>query len=628
MAYLKLWAAKAAIVSMVDQLVDRAIGPKISGASTLVGGVLLICIGLGVLAGGPVLVACVSIGCGTLLVLLGLKQEYFRSPGRIEEQSQENLEALEDAQWQIVDSQVRHRDLLDAQDDLIIRRTRDGRLIFANKSFCRAVGKDRDALLDTYFEPEVLQVEATESGGRSGSTTELMRLSNGERWITWDRHIVAGLTGPSEIQLVGRDITDERRLIAELSKARVQAEAASRAKSRFLASMSHEIRTPMNGILGMASLLRTSNPAPEQDEYIEAVEISARALLGIIDEVLDFSKIEAGKIRFDEQPFELSDCVGNVVNLMTPRAREKGIALRWHVDPELDSVLSGDENRVRQILLNLVSNAVKFTDSGHVAIRVDDEGYDGTSRRISIVVKDTGVGMDADTLRRLFTEFEQGSASVSSGSGGSGLGLAISQKLARAMGGDLIAKSDVGCGTEMIASLTFSEVRPSVDELPEVHEASVAREVTPGVDRPRILIVEDNAINAKLARKVVERAGGYAVWVGNGELAVEQMERVQSGNMPAFDLILMDVSMPVMDGLEACRRIRAMFFDPPDSGGKLPIIALTANAYQENRQACVDAGMSDYLAKPFDVPQLSVVLRKWVPRMAGLDDSEPRRHSM
>jgi PAS domain S-box-containing protein len=292
----------------------------------------------------------------------------------IGERLERGLEALKDIQWEIRENEARYRDLLDNQADVILRRDSQGRLTFVNQAFCRLFGLERGTVLGRVFSPRVLAGDratplAPGSELRKQRYVQQIETARGPRWVEWEEHSVpASDAAIPEVQCLGRDITERRRTEADLWEARKQAEAANRAKSRFLAAMSHEIRTPMNGILGMTSLLSDTDLSAEQKTYAHAIERSARTLLTLIDEILDFSKIEADKLQLNSAPLALDECVQGVVELLAPKAYEKGIDIAWAVDPALPRPLLGDEVRLRQIVTNLVGNAIKFTDSGGVLV--------------------------------------------------------------------------------------------------------------------------------------------------------------------------------------------------------------------------------------------------------------------
>ena len=366
---------------------------------------------------------------------------------------EQRLEELKDLQWELNDNEQRYRALLDAQEDMILRRDGAGRLTFVNKAFLRTFGVTADEVLGKPF-----RIEACEGGGatplsttdeiRHQRFTQHVRTAEGSLWIEWEEQLVAAADGLNlEVQSVGRDVTEQRRAEAQLAEACDQAEAANRAKSRFLAAMSHEIRTPMNGILGMASLLLETQQTPEQQTYAHAIDQSARTLLALIDEILDFSKIEAGKLELSEAPFALEACVQGTVELLAPRAHEKGLEIAWSIDPELPRTVSGDEARVRQILLNLLSNAVKFTDAGGVSVSAtakrDAAAGAAHEVRVEVVVEDTGIGMSMEDMQGLFAEFEQADTAVRRRDGGTGLGLATSYGIVESHGGKIgVARMD------------------------------------------------------------------------------------------------------------------------------------------------------------------------------------------
>ncbi len=541
-----------------------------------------------------------------------------------------DLEELKDAHWELSENEARYRDLLDSQDDMISRRDSEGRYLFVNQAFCLAFGLSPQQIIGKRFRPDVLDGQmhgplAAEHGQRR-RFEELVATSKGARWIVWEEHLVRSSTSASyEIQSIGRDVTEEREAEAALMEARDQAEAANRAKSRFLAAMSHEIRTPMNGILGMAGLLAETELVAEQRSYLGAIDASARALLALIDEILDFSKIEAGKLELVTAPFSLTETVDGAVRLLAPRAREKGLAISFEPAAGLPPLVVGDEARVRQIVLNLVSNAIKFTDTGSVRVCLEERASHAVPGTFMITVTDTGIGLMPDDISRLFREFEQAEAALHRRNGGTGLGLAISQRLARAMGGDVTATGAPGKGATFTVRLSLA-VAPQKIEEPQVASLKQQEQMTlvelpplrnagtyaaPELRRPRVLIAEDNEVNALLALRVVERAKCEPILVRDGFQAVGAVTASLADGGEPFDLILMDVFMPRMDGLQATQEILRIFAAHGAQHAVPPIVALTANAFAEDRKRCLDSGMSDYLAKPFDVQDLKRLLARW-----------------
>ena len=560
-----------------------------------------------------------------------------------------DLEQLQDVQWQIADNDARYRHLLDSQDDLIVRRDANRRLVFVNRAFCKAFGVMTPGVLSQRFEPAVVLAEpvrgsAIDAPACRRRRLELLETGRGERWISWEDQHVTAVDGSIEVQSIGRDVTDERAVEAELREARDQAQAANRAKSRFLAAMSHEIRTPMNGILGMAGLLHETKLSDEQESYIRAVDQSARALLALIDEILDFSKIEAGKLQLAADTFFVHACVTSAVELLAPRASEKGLELKLSIAPEVPHRVVGDEARVRQVILNLLSNAVKFTDHGSVEVAVTAPGAEQSllgMTRLYIAVKDTGIGLTPATMKLLFDEFEQAETPTSRRAGGTGLGLAISKRLVRAMGGDITAQGSPGAGSTFTAVIQLATsadgvpcAAPAAGDEPDAAErlrqlGEALRSQTELTQMPRakarVLIAEDNDINSLLARRITEQAGCDPIVVSNGRAAVAAVARSLDGHDVPFDLILMDVFMPQLDGLEATKAILQLFAAEDRKHLRAPpIIALTANAFPEDRAVCLAAGMADYLPKPFEARHLHQLLARYVPQLRAATELQAK----
>lgn len=640
------------------------------------------------------------------------------------------IETLTDQAWELREAAERHRSLMDAQGDVIARRDRQDRITYANEAYCRLVGKPESALLGARFAADVLeQGAATVAPDGTRAHDQKIATPAGERWIAWrEAPVRDASSGQAEIQSVGRDITD--RILAEqvLVEARNQAESASRAKSRFLAMASHEIRTPLNGILGMADLLAGTALSAEQGTYAKAIKSSGDALLSLIEEVLDFSKIEAGKFELDAEAFEIETLIEGVIELLAPRAHDKNLELAYHIAEGVGPRLVGDATRLRQVLLNLVANALKFTTAGGVALRIDG-GTKADEVRFS--VRDTGIGIAPDMQATIFLEFEQGDGGASRRFAGAGLGLAISKRIIERMGGAIAVDSELGRGSNFHFALTLPQaadrqvrgwsapglertavliVSPTVIEGPllaerlgawgartclvtdapvalalvperrwdvlvidhalglaaaqellqatrrdvpqrfimlrpaERHDLQSLREagLTGYLVKPlraqslaarftrieataedaasppapcaahaaedtgcaralSILVAEDNEINALLARSLLVKLGHRPVMASNGLEAVDSWLSARAAGTP-YDLVLMDVHMPELDGLEAARRIRAAELSA--NAKRTPIVALTANAFAEDREACLKAGMDGFLTKPLDRDRL------------------------
>jgi PAS domain S-box-containing protein len=408
------------------------------------------------------------------------------------------------------------------------------------------------------------------------------------------------------------DISERKEMEEELRRARRDAEAAARAKSEFLANMSHEIRTPLNGVLGISSFLEEESLPQDIREMGKLIRTSGEMLRRVVDDVLDFSKIESGKLELENEAFSLRESLDWSIGIFRKAAQDKRLELKLTIDPAVPPRLVGDATRIRQVLTNLINNAVKFTDRGsiHVQVTADSLSTDLTKEiekpisRLRVAVADTGVGIPGDRIDRLFQSFSQADASTNRRFGGTGLGLAICKRLVEMMGGQISVYSELGRGSTFAFSVPLA-IAPAAMERPRV----LIRSASP----KRVLIVEDNVINQIVIKRMLERLGHTVDIAPDGDAAIRLVQEIK------YDLLLTDVNMPGTDGLHAARWIRSL----SDAHARLPIVALTASATAMDRDACLKAGMNDYLTKPIDSESLRDVVDRWTAADAEVWQSEP-----
>jgi PAS domain S-box-containing protein len=420
-------------------------------------------------------------------------------------------EALADRNWELQEAEQRARSLFESQGDLIVLRDSEGCITFVNDAYCELARQPRSALIGSRFNLEVLEQGDT-ALEQNGTRMHDQKIASplGPRWIAWREGLVRSDAGqPAEMQCVGRDVTDRTKTERALGEARDQADAANRAKSRFLAMASHEIRTPLNGIIGMSGLLLDTPLTPEQMTYAKAVKTSGDALLALIEELLDYSKIEAGKIDLEHRPFPLDALIEDITELLAPRAQARKLEIAAYVDERLPAEVVGDAARLRQVLLNLAGNAIKFTSTGGVALIVEPGIW---PHEISFLVRDTGIGIAPEAQTRIFREFEQADERIARSYGGTGLGLSISERIVKRMGGRITLESKPGVGSTFEVSVPLAAS--------EGNGRQQRAFAAPDLTGQSIMLVTPQSIEASLVARRLQRWGGQTCMVS--DIAVAQ----------------------------------------------------------------------------------------------------------
>lgn len=696
---------------------------------------IIVLAGVARLTGAPnfLVIALATIGVICLVVLARAIRGENRARSIMSASTARNraeIETLADRMWELQESEERFRGLIDALGDLVVHRDREGCIVYANKVFAELIGVDqRDLVGQTLAQIGVdvgIVPDAAFAAGECLSSTDVaIRSAGGIRWFSWiELSVRDKATDHVSHRAIARDITSRKRAETALINARERAEYASQAKSRFLATVSHEIRTPMNGIMGMATLLADTELSPEQRTYVGAVSTSAAALLALIEDLLDYSKIEAGRFDAEPQPMSPREIADNVVELLAAKAFAKDIGLGCHVAPDVPQMITADPGRVRQVLLNLLGNAVKFTDAGGVLLTVTRTKTEKDDL-IRFAVSDTGPGLQPEDTDRIFEEFEQADGSSTRTHGGAGLGLAISKRLVDSMDGTISVASQPGKGSEFAFEIPAAapqdgnqmrgavlkgrkavvlstntveaeaiamtvrahggtvEVAATVAQASALAEGCNALLVDAAIERadgrvlkrlrqggfptadaitmiaptdrgllgefrasgystflarpvrgetllrvllasistpqppvhaatphttaaaPRannrlpglaVLVAEDNDINAMLARATLLKAGHRVDIVGNGKAAVEAV--TGGGRKRRYDVVLMDLHMPVMDGLDAIAAIRR--YEEEVGVPPVPIMVLSADSQEKTRHAVLAHGASGFVTKPID----------------------------
>lgn len=518
-----------------------------------------------------------------------------------------------EVEQQLIKSEKTVRALVDCAMDGIFTMDRDGRVLSVNPSMtsifqCETSDITKGSVFDLFDREsattlrDLMQSLDTLAKPHRGLKRELTGVTRDGSPFPLELSInsMSGTENDVYVAIV-RDVTDWQSIREELTSAKLQAESANRAKGEFLANMSHEVRTPINGILGMTDLALQSNLDEEQRDYLETVKDSAKTLLSIVNDILDFSKIEAGKLVLDTRPFNLRQELAFAMRDMARRAADKGVRFNFTVSEDVPFWLLGDSLRLRQVMINLVSNAVKFTVEGEINVTISIHKQQDALTTLRFVVRDTGIGISDDQKATIFQAFSQGDASITRRYGGSGLGLVISSNLVKMMGGQLEFESVYGQGSTFVVFLDFAasaEAGPVVgDRIDDSHPIELVDATGPvNCSEKEILLVEDNPINTRLAQAILSRAGYRVVCVSTGQ------EAVSAATAKAFNLILMDLQMPEMDGQTATQIIHS--WQRSRHKQLTPVVAVTAHAMVGDQQKCLDAGMVDYLSKPYAASQL------------------------
>ena len=549
---------------------------------------------------------------------------YFTAVARDISQRKATEDALKIAREAIVKSEIKYRSIIENMNLGLLEVDTDGNILRVYDGFNRMLGYKKNELvgknaMETLvvpgFEHFVQKSDEARLRGETGAYEIKIKKKDGtEFWVLIsgapfynENSEVAGSIG------IHFDITDQKNMEAELKKAREIAISAQQAEKQFLASMSHEIRTPLNAIIGMSHLLADTSLDAQQEEYLEIFSSSASILKNLISDILDISKIDAGTLEVQEKPFDVHQLCSSIMQTFAIKSLDKEIKFEVFIDDKIDHYLLGDQQLLNQVLLNLVSNADKFTEKGSISIHVDVEREELNSSKIKFSVKDTGIGIDTSKLNIIFEQFKQANKEIRNEYGGTGLGLAISKKLINLMGGEIFVESKKGKGSNFYFSLKLQKG----EQINTANNILLKSDKVFYGNQEKVLVVEDNLMNQKYIGTLLKK------WNLNYTIANNGQEAIDLFKDHNYEVIFMDLQMPVLDGFEATHQIRAY----EGNQHQTPIIALTASTFLSKKQLALEAGMTDFISKPFTPDQLAEVINKYIKSNPKTESKSESKHT-